>query len=445
MDERSYFATKLLELIRSVFSGFGFSDNALRQIDEYVYVVVILLIAWLVTWVLRRVISYSMHKVLAGHKISWLTLLVEHGMLRQLFHLLPPLIISGLLPFAFSGSDWLYVFLVRITWIWFVVALIRSINILLRSVGKIVLSKKELQDRPMKSFIQILQVLVVFLGVIVVISILIGKSPLNLVTGLGAFAAVLMLVFKDTILGFVAGVLLAENDMVHLGDWIEMPSAQVNGIVIDITLTVVKVRNWDNTIVTVPPYSLVTGSFINWRGMKQSGGRRIMRGFTIVHDYVKPCTPLFLERMKAFDPDLAEYIIRKQQQAARGIIVDTHNPEGLVDGSIETNLGLLRAYLALYLRRHPDINSSMQLMIRCLPPTDNGLPLQLYCFSKNKIWEEYESIQSGIMEHVLSILPVFELHAYQNTSLRDNVVNGLLEGGYEVEKIQSFPWGIIKS
>ena len=231
--------------------------------------------------------------------------------------------------------------------------------------------------------------------------------------------------------------------MIHLGDWIEMPANGVNGVVQDVSLTTVKVRNWDNTIVTIPPYTLITGSFVNWRGMSRSGGRRVTRGVTLMYDYIKPCTPAFLERMKRFDTDLAKFICSKQQQAMRGVKEDTHNSEGLVDGSIETNVGLLRAYMAIYLRRHPLVNVDLLLMVRTLSPTDSGLPLQLYFFSRNKVWPEYESIQAGIVEHLISVLPVFELHAFQNSSSRDNVINGLLEGGHKAEIIRDFPWGIV--
>ena len=204
----------------------------------------------------------------------------------------------------------------KITWIYFFIALLFSVNAILNSVGDVLMAKEQLQNKPMKGFIQIFQVIFSCIAVIVIISILINKSPLNLITGLGAFAAVLMLIFKDTILGFVAGVLLSENDMIHIGDWIEMPQNNVNGIVTDITLNIVKVQNFDNTIVTIPPYSLVSGSFINWRGMTESGGRRIMREYTLKLDYIKPCTPEFLEKMKGFDVELSQFITLKQKQAA---------------------------------------------------------------------------------------------------------------------------------
>lgn len=368
---------------------------------------------------------------------------VREGFVRRILLVALPLVVAEVLPFVMDTTRHWFVMLQHAVWIWFVLAVVLSVNGMLRAIGMLWLSKSSLHDRPLKGLVQILQVLVGFVGGIVVVSIIIGRSPMTLITGLGAFAAVLMLIFKDSILGFVAGVLLAENDMVHIGDWIEMPSNQVNGTVEDVSLTIVKVRNWDNTIVTVPPYTLISESFVNWRGMMLSEGRRITCGVTLMYDYIKPCTPDFLERMKSLDVDLKDFIVSKQRQQADGLEVDTHNPEGLVDGSIETNAGLLRAYLAIYLRKHPCVNTELLLMVRMLPSTDNGLPVQLYCFSRNKSWAEYESIQAGIMEHVISVLPAFELHVYQNSSARDNLINGLLEGGYEADKINDFPWAIV--
>lgn len=371
----------------------------------------------------------------------WQTFKTE--VVRRMLMVALPLVVAVCMPWVLESDHEWYVLLQHAVWIWFVVAVVVAVNGVLRSLGIAWLSKSTMHDRPLKGMVQILQVLVVFIGGIVVVSILIGRSPLTLITGLGAFAAVLMLVFKDSILGFVAGVLLAENDMVHLGDWIEMPADGVNGVVTDVSLTIVKVRNWDNTIVTVPPYTLISESFVNWRGMQHSGGRRITCGTTLVADYIKPCTTEFLEQMKMFDADLAFFITAKQRQAARGEEADVRNPEGLVDGSIRTNAGLLRAYLALYLRRHKAINAELLLMVRTLPATENGLPLQLYCFTHNKVWPEYEAVQAELMEHLYSVLPVFELHVYQNASLRDNVINGLLEGGCAPERIRDLPWGIV--
>lgn len=358
------------------------------------------------------------------------------GFVRRVLYVLLPLVIAESLPLWVDSAHSWYVILYHAIWIWFVLAVVMSVNGILRSLSTLWLAKSTKRDRPMKGFIQVLQMVVTFVGGIVIVSILIGKSPLTLITGLGAFAAVLMLVFRDSILGFVSGVLLTENDMIRLGDWIEIPTNHVNGIVQDISLTIVKVRNWDNTIVTVPPYTLISGSFINWRGMQHSGGRRIMREITLMVDYIKPCTPAFLEKMKEFDEELGAFIASHEER--------NRDKKGLVDDSLNTNLGLLRAYLNIYLRKHPAVNTELLLMVRILPCTENGVPLQVYCFCRNKNWIEYESVQAGIMEHFLSVLSAFELHAYQNTSARDNIINGLLEGGYRVGDIHDLPWGIIK-
>lgn len=371
----------------------------------------------------------------------WQTFRTE--VLRRVLMVALPLVMAMALPWLVSSGHKWFVPLQHAVWIWFVVAVVVAVNGVLRSLGTAWLLKSTMHDRPLKGLVQILQVLVAFVGVIVVVSILIGRSPLTLITGLGAFAAVLMLVFKDSILGFVAGVLLAENDMIHLGDWIEMPANRVNGVVTDVSLTIVKVRNWDNTIVTVPPYTLISSSFINWRGMQHSGGRRICIGVTLMTDYIKPCTPDFLKQIKGFDTELDDFIMAKQEQSTREEKTDVHNPKELVGGSIRTNVGLLRAYLTLYLRRHPWVNTDLLLMVRTLAPTDNGLPLELYCFSRNKVWPEYEAIKADMAEHLYSVLPVFGLHAFQNASARDNIINGLLEGGYDTSHINDLPWGIV--
>jgi len=211
----------------------------------------------------------------------------------------------------------------------------------------------------------------------------------------------------------VAGVQLSQNEMVHIGDWVVVPSANADGIVTDITLNTVKIQNWDKSIVTLPPYNLISSSFKNWQGMQASDGRRIIKDIYLELNTIKPCTPDFLERMKKFDPDLKQFIEIKQKQAKEGTIVNTENPAGIVNGTIETNAGLLRAYMEIYLRRHPMINQNMTLMVRTLAPTPNGIPLQLYCFSKNKKWESYESISAELVEHFVAAMPYFDIHPFQ--------------------------------
>lgn len=434
------FAQTLLSWIKSFLSWIGIPHHMLNELDEIIFLIVIIAIAFIIGTTVHYVTVRFTRKILKYKKIGFLNSLIEYNALRKVSAIIPPLIISALLPFAFDyHSNW-FIISEKITWVYFFIALLFSVNAILNSVGDVLMSKEQLQNRPMKGFIQIFQVIFSCIAVIVIISILINKSPLNLITGLGAFAAVLMLIFKDTILGFVAGVLLSENDMIHIGDWIEMPQNSVNGVVTDISLNTVKVQNFDNTIVTVPPYSLVSGSFINWRGMTESGGRRIMREYALKLDYIKPCTTDFLEKMKGFDADLAQFITEKQKQAAEGNVANTENPAGLVNGTIDTNAGLLRAYMTLYLKRHPFISKELLLMVRTLAPTENGLPIQIYCFSANKNWPSYESIQAEIMEHFVSVLPVFELYPFQNPTARDYIISGLIESGKDLATVDGIPW-----
>lgn len=437
---RNEFAQTLLTWIKDFLSWIGIPRHLLNEVDEIIFLIIIIAIAFAVGKAVHYLSLRFTRKILKYKKINFLSSLIEYNVLRKLSAVIPPLIISALLPFAFDYHSIWFMVSEKITWIYFFIALLFSVNAILNSVGDVLMNKEQLQNRPLKGFIQIFQVIFSCIAIIAIISILINKSPLNLITGLGAFAAVLILIFKDTILGFVAGVLLSQNDMVHIGDWIEMPENSVNGVVQDISLNIVKVQNFDNTIVTIPPYSLVSGSFINWRGMAESGGRRIMREYALKLDYIQPCTPEFLEKMKKFDSDLAAFITAKQQQATEGKVANTDNPAGLVNGTIDTNVGLLRAYMTLYLKRHPFISKELLLMVRTLAPTENGLPVQIYCFSANKNWPSYESIQAEIMEHFVSVLPEFGLYPFQNSTARDYIISGMIEAGKDLSTIDGIPW-----
>ena len=427
------FAQTLLTWIKTLLLWIGIPHPILNKLDEIIFLVFIIIIAFAIGTAMHYITLYFTRRILKYKQIGILSSLIEYNALRKISAIIPPLIIASLLPFAFDYHSTWFIVSEKITWIYFFIALLFSVNAILNSVGDVLMSKEQLQ------------VIFSCIAIIIIISILINKSPLNLITGLGAFAAVLMLIFKDTILGFVAGVLLSENDMIRIGDWIEMPQNNVNGIVTDITLNIVKIQNFDNTTVTIPPYSLVSGSFINWRGMTESGGRRIMREYTLKLDYIKPCTSEFLEKMKGFDVELSQFITIKQKQATEDKIANTENPDGLVNGTIDTNVGLLRAYMTIYLRRHPFISKDLLFMVRTLAPTENGLPMQIYCFSINKNWPSYESIQAEIMEHFVSVLPEFELYPFQNPSARDYIISSLIEAEKDLSTINAIPWHSVQS
>jgi miniconductance mechanosensitive channel len=250
--------------------------------------------------------------------------------------------------------------------------------------------------------------------------VLFGKNPGFFLGGLGAFTAVIMLIFKDSILGFVAGIQLTRNDMVRIGDWIEMPKYNADGDVIDVSLNTVKVQNWDKTIATIPTYVLMTDSFRNWRGMADSGGRRIKRALYIDMNSIKFCTEQMLDRFARFE-FIRDYIDRKRKEVADYNVENHVDDSQLVNGRRLTNVGTFRAYVEAYLRNHPKVHQDMTFLIRQLAPTEHGLPLEIYVFSNDQVWANYEAIQSDIFDHVLAVVPQFDLRVFQTPSGMDLV------------------------
>ena len=277
--------------------------------------------------------------------------------------------------------------------IYIIIMILLTINGFLLMLLDIYQSKETMKDKPLKGFMQVLQVIVFFIGGIVIISTLVDKSPAGLLTGLGASAAILMLVFKDTILGFVAGIQLSANNMLKLGDWIQLPSGAANGTVEEITLNTVKVRNWDNTISTVPPVDLVNSSFQNWRGMEESGGRRVSKNIIIDLTTINFCSNDDLEAMKKDIPLLADF-----------------KP---TEGVTPVNIQVYRFYVEAFLRTLPVVNQECDLIISQLQATQYGVPIMVYFFSKNKEWHAFEIIQSDIMGHLMAMVPKFGMKMYQ--------------------------------
>ena len=261
------------------------------------------------------------------------------------------------------------------------------LNVLQSVTFQFLYSKPKYRKTPIKGLFQIIQIIIFFIGGIIIVAILLDKSPAKLLTGLGAFAAVLSLIFKDIILGFVSGIQLSSNDMVRTGDWIVVPDTLANGVVTDITLITVKVQNFDNTIVTLPTYALVTSSFQNWRGMDEGGGRRMTVNLNMDMEYIHFCSPDELQRYNKFV---------QVPQKGDGI----------------TNLELFRTYMATYIHRHRGINNNILTMVRCMDATSTGLPVQLYCFTRNTSWGIYEGIKSQITEHAVAMAPQFGLKIF---------------------------------
>lgn len=324
---------------------------------------------------------------------QWNTLLMKRRVVHHLIHILPGVLVYFLLPLAFVRGKEILDFSQKICAVYIIAAILFTINGLLLVMLDVYNARDKQKNRPMKGFVQVLQVLLFFIGGIVIIAVLVNKSPMTLFAGLGASAAVLMLVFKDSILGFVAGVQLSANDMLRIGDWIQLPNGVANGTVEEITLNTVKIRNWDETISTVPPYTLVNNSFQNWRGMQESGGRRVNKNIYLDMTTLKFCTPEDLDAIRKNIPLMADY------QPA--------------EGEVPTNSQLYRIYIERYLRSLPVVNQDMDLIISQKEPTTYGVPIQVYFFSRNKVWREYERIQSDIFDHLLAIVGKFDLKLYQ--------------------------------
>ena len=324
---------------------------------------------------------------------QWNTLLMKRRVVHHLIHILPGILVYFLLPLAFVRGKEILDFSQKICAVYIIAAILFTINGLLLVMLDVYNARDKQKNRPMKGFVQVLQVLLFFIGGIVIIAVLVNKSPMTLFAGLGASAAVLMLVFKDSILGFVAGVQLSANDMLRIGDWIQLPNGVANGTVEEITLNTVKIRNWDETISTVPPYTLVNNSFQNWRGMQESGGRRVNKNIYLDMTTLKFCTPEDLDAIRKNVPLMADY------QPA--------------EGEVPTNSQLYRIYIERYLRSLPVVNQDMDLIISQKEPTTYGVPIQVYFFSRNKVWKEYERIQSDIFDHLLAMVPKFDLKVYQ--------------------------------
>ena len=333
---------------------------------------------------------------------QWNTLLMKRRVVHHLIHILPGVLVYFLLPLAFVRGKEILDFSQKICAVYIIAAILFTINGLLLVMLDVYNARDKQKNRPMKGFVQVLQVLLFFIGGIVIIAVLVNKSPMTLFAGLGASAAVLMLVFKDSILGFVAGVQLSANDMLRIGDWIQLPNGRLFQAVSrksscadveEITLNTVKIRNWDETISTVPPYTLVNNSFQNWRGMQESGGRRVNKNIYLDMTTLKFCTPEDLDAIRKNIPLMADY------QPA--------------EGEVPTNSQLYRIYIERYLRSLPVVNQDMDLIISQKEPTTYGVPIQVYFFSRNKVWREYERIQSDIFDHLLAIVGKFDLKLYQ--------------------------------
>lgn len=366
----------------------------------------------------KKFIIQFFHTLARRTKSKWDDILLERKVFNRLAYLVPAYLLYLLVPWALTPYDTAVGILLLVIRIYSVVIIMLVSISFLDSILNIYQQYEISKTKPIKGYIQVGKILVYIIVSLVVISMLIGQDPLILIGGLGAFSAIVLLVFKDTILGLVAGVQLTANDMLRPGDWISMPKYEADGTVIDITLTTVKVQNWDKTISTIPAYSLFTDSFKNWRGMEESGGRRIKRSVNIDMNTITFCTPEMLEKFSKIQY-LSKYIREKEIEIKKFNEARKVDPNLKVNGRRQTNIGVFRAYLREYLMNHPKINPEMTFLIRHLQPGDKGLPVEIYVFSRVQAWADYEAIQADIFDHIFAVIPEFELRVFQNPSGAD--------------------------
>ncbi|MFC3606483.1 mechanosensitive ion channel family protein [Stutzerimonas tarimensis] len=378
----------------------------------------LVLVAWTGNWLVKRVLVQGLYRLLRATSLGQDKALGDSHIIRRLANIVPALILSagvGLVP----GLPDAAVTVVRNVCSAFVVLTIAlAIGGLLSLLNALYQRRPDAHMKPIKGYVQVAQIIVYAVATVLVIATLIDRSPLILLSGLGAMAAVLLLIFQDTLLSLVASVQIASNDILRVGDWVEMPQLNADGDVIDIALHTVKVQNWDKTITTIPTKRFITDPFKNWRGMRESGGRRIKRSLLLDQQSVHFLTQEECQRLHRFSL-LQGYLDEKQRE------VDDWN-RNLKEQGLEpvntrriTNLGSFRAYVERYLRSHPRVHQGMILIVRQLTPTANGLPLEIYCFTNTIAWVQYEGIQSDIFDHLLAILPEFGLQAFQHPSGQD--------------------------
>ena len=412
----------LYALLNQIFLDFNFLEMYAKLSAVMVTILAIIVVAAIVHWITKWIVIKIIHRLVEKSKTDWDDYLLKHKVFQALSHLASAMVFY----YSCNFSEILEVtsLLTTFTNIYFVIIFVKVVSGTLKAANDIYLTTPYAASRSIKGYIQLIMILVYFVAAIFIIAFIFKKSPLGLMTGLTAFAAVLLLVFKDPILGLVASIQLSANNMLKPGDWIEVPKHNANGTVVDISLTTVKVQNGDKTISTIPTYSLVTDSFLNWSGMEESDGRRIKRFINIDMKSVRFCDNQMLEKFQNFRL-IRSYVTEKQNE------INEHNTKlGVVDDHIpngrrQTNLGIFRKYLEIYLKNNPYINNDMTFLVRYLQPTESGLPIEIYVFSKEKQLSDYENIQADIFDHILAIIPEFELRVFQAPSGSD--INDLSE------------------
>jgi miniconductance mechanosensitive channel len=415
---------EVLSFTNLILQSLGLNPNMADKLDRFVILLVIALLAFITDIVVRKILVGIVYNIVKKTKNKWDDLFLDKKLLNDLALFAPAVLVYALLPLAFQQEPDILFWSRKFILVFMSILLIITINTSIGIVQKIAEVSQRLKGKTLNGFFQILKIIVSFTGTIIIVSIIIDKSPTTLFAGLGASAAVLMLVFKDTIVGFVSGILLSSNKMLRVGDWITCKKHNVNGVVIEISLNTVKIRNFDNTIITMPPYSLVSDSFQNWRNMQDNGARRIMRSINIDMHSVKFCTKEMIEKYRKISL-IKDYIDSQEKQFYEYNLQNGIDDSVMVNGMRLTNIGVFRAYLQRYIENQPTIDKNQIYMIRQMEPTENGLPIQIYFFTTKFQWVAYEGVMADVFDHIIAVIPEFDLNVFQNLTSKDIIFNDI--------------------
>ncbi len=411
IEKSTHFFTELL-------LNLGLNEQAAYWINLVILGLIVVILCMVADRIARITMVRIITTLARKSKTQWDDILVEKKFFAAVAHLAPVLLIEILIPLFFKEFPTFVDYVIRANDVYLIAVVLIMVNRFLNS-AQLILSRMDLfKDKPLESYFQLTKIVIGIIAGVLILSVLVSKSPIYFFSAFGAMTAVILFVFKDTILGFIASIQLSANDMIRVGDWVQMDKYGADGDVLEINLTTVKVKNWDKTISTVPTYSFISDSFKNWRGMEETGARRIARSIYINIGSVRFSTPEMIERFKNIHI-ISQYVADKEVEIAN------YNKEHKIDtsqvsnGRRMTNLGTFRAYAKRYIERHPKVDKTQTIIVRQLEPNEKGVPIQIYCFSSDIAWENYEAVQSDIMDHLLSVVPQFDLLVFQNPSGSD--------------------------
>lgn len=406
------------EIILQKLNEWNFNFLNENLVLTLIHLTLLIIVCYALYWITKTIILNKVHQIAEKTKTKWDDLLVQERFFKKLSGLIPITIVLYSINSILEYYEEYIPFTYSIVEVFLAIAILRLIISFLNAFHKVLETKDRYKDKPLQSYLQLTKIVVYIFFGIIVFSLITGKTPMFFLTAMGAMSAILLLIFKDTILGFIGSIQLATNDMVRIGDWISMPKYGADGTVIEINLATIKVRNFDLTITTIPTYSMISDSFKNWRGMEESAGRRIKRALNIKISSVNFCDEQLIADLKNIDI-IKPYIEEKQNE------ILNYNQSHNVDNSLKpngrslTNVGIFRQYVEVYLKNNEKLNTDLTCMVRQLPPTEKGLPIEVYAFSKSKEWVIYEAIVADIFDHLLAVVPAFELEVFQSPTGSD--------------------------